>query len=141
MNKLSALIAYDVRVAVTSGRVSDGERLGGEPDLAAAFGVSRATLRESLRILEAQGWVVLRRGPRGGVFARRPTSRNLAAALGPHLELAGAKPADISAAATMIAAVAAGLGPHANGVFSVLVDALAAAGGDGAQVVSARPAA
>jgi GntR family transcriptional regulator len=42
---------------IDQGRLAAGTRLPSEPELAAEFGVSRATLREALRALEGQGLV------------------------------------------------------------------------------------
>ena len=47
-----------------------------------AFGVSRTTLREALRALEAQGVIEIRTGSRGGAFVAEPSSELVAAALG-----------------------------------------------------------
>ena len=46
--------------------------LGGELNLIERFGVSRATLRQALRILESHGAVRMKPGPSGGVVATRP---------------------------------------------------------------------
>jgi DNA-binding FadR family transcriptional regulator len=52
----------------------DGARLGSEDDLLAQLDVSRPTLRQAARLLEAEELLVVRRGLNGGLFARRPTS-------------------------------------------------------------------
>lgn len=52
----------------------DGEWLGSEDDVLARLGVSRPTLRQAARLLEAEELLVVKRGPNGGLFSRRPTS-------------------------------------------------------------------
>lgn len=58
---------------IASGRLPVGERLPSEGDLATTHKVSRATVREALRLLEEQGWVV--RVARRGAFASMPEQR------------------------------------------------------------------
>src|SRR5206468_12578040 len=53
----------------------DGELLGREPELVERFGVSRPSLREALRILEAEQLIAVVRGVRGGVVVNAPDSR------------------------------------------------------------------
>jgi GntR family transcriptional repressor for pyruvate dehydrogenase complex len=62
-------VVEQVRAAIIDGSITAGERLPSERDLAEQFGVSRATLREALRALEAVGLVEIRVGARGGAFA------------------------------------------------------------------------
>ena len=50
-------------------------RLGTKAELRAHFGVSSATMSESLRLLQARGLVTLRTGPSGGVFTAEPSGR------------------------------------------------------------------
>lgn len=50
-----------------------GSSFGTEADLISLFQVSRPTLRESLRILESQGVLTLRPGPRGGIIVTQPS--------------------------------------------------------------------
>jgi len=57
---------------------SDGELLGSEDDLVARYGVSRPTLRQATSILVQEQLVTIRRGVRGGYFARIPTTRGVA---------------------------------------------------------------
>jgi GntR family transcriptional repressor for pyruvate dehydrogenase complex len=65
-------IVQQIQDAIASGRLRPGERLPSERDLCDVFGVSRATLREALRALEALGVVEVRTGARGGAFAVEP---------------------------------------------------------------------
>ena len=68
-------IADELRGLIVSGKLSDGESLGHEPDLVERFGVSRPSLREALRILEAEGLITVVRGMLGGVVAHHPDGR------------------------------------------------------------------
>jgi len=68
-------IADELRRRIVSGELSDGELLGHEPELVERFGVSRPSLREALRILEAKGLVSVVRGRGGGVVVHEPDER------------------------------------------------------------------
>ena len=68
-------IADELRALIVSGELSEGESLGHEPDLVQRFGVSRPSLREALRILEAEGLITVMRGVRGGVVVHEPDER------------------------------------------------------------------
>jgi GntR family transcriptional regulator, transcriptional repressor for pyruvate dehydrogenase complex len=68
-------IADELRALIVSGELADGESLGREPDLVERFGVSRPSLREALRILEAEGLIEVVRGVLGGVVVHRPNER------------------------------------------------------------------
>ncbi|HXY94335.1 MAG TPA: GntR family transcriptional regulator [Acidimicrobiia bacterium] len=78
-------IADELRSMIVTGELHDGESLGRESDLVERFGVSRPSLREALRILEAEGLILVVRGVRGGVVVRQPderfTARNAALVL------------------------------------------------------------
>jgi DNA-binding FadR family transcriptional regulator len=69
------LIADELRALIVAGELSEGDSLGHEPDLVERFGVSRPSLREALRILEAEGLVTVVRGVRGGVVVHEPDGR------------------------------------------------------------------
>src|SRR5262249_1554059 len=74
-----------LREVIRSGRLADGDRLPNERELAEAFAVSRSTLREALRMLEAVGVLRVRAGAGGGIFVSEPGELELARALEPIL--------------------------------------------------------
>lgn len=68
-------IADRLRQEIIGGRFAEGDLLGTEAELLDRFGVSRPSLREALRILEAEGLVSVVRGVLGGVVVHRPDQR------------------------------------------------------------------
>lgn len=70
--KASTLLASELRGEIISAKLPVGVNLPNEAELMERTGYSRATVRESLRLLEAEGLIVTRRGPRGGVQVSRP---------------------------------------------------------------------
>jgi GntR family transcriptional regulator, transcriptional repressor for pyruvate dehydrogenase complex len=74
IQKASELLAQQIRAAVLLGELPEGSVLPSEKELTDQFGVSRATVREGLRLLEAEGLIVTRVGRGGGAAVRRPPS-------------------------------------------------------------------
>jgi GntR family transcriptional regulator, transcriptional repressor for pyruvate dehydrogenase complex len=68
-------IADELHQLIVSGKLSEGDSLGREPELVARFGVSRPSLREALRILEARGLITVVRGRGGGVVVHELDGR------------------------------------------------------------------
>lgn len=66
--KVSDNIIAQIRDSILSGRLKPGDRLSSEKELIAQFGVSKATMREALRVLEVMGLVEIRKGTSGGAF-------------------------------------------------------------------------
>jgi GntR family transcriptional repressor for pyruvate dehydrogenase complex len=66
-------VADQLRELIVSGTLAPGERLPTESVLGRNFGVSRATIREALRVLAAQGLVRTAKGAAGGSFVTLPT--------------------------------------------------------------------
>jgi GntR family transcriptional repressor for pyruvate dehydrogenase complex len=89
-------IVAQIRDRVISGQLQSGERLPSERDLCRIFGVSRATLREGLRTLEAVGVVEIRPGSHGGVFAAEPDAGQVASALEALIRFRGATAHDLA---------------------------------------------
>jgi GntR family transcriptional repressor for pyruvate dehydrogenase complex len=67
-SKISDQIIDQIRDAVLSGKLKPGDRLASEKELADQFGVSKATMREALRVLEVMGLIEIRKGLGGGIF-------------------------------------------------------------------------
>lgn len=59
-----------------------GGRLPSETELMDRFGMAKGTIREAIRILEAQGLVKSRTGPGGGVFVHQVSEERATALLG-----------------------------------------------------------
>src|SRR6266545_5473378 len=74
-DNLSVLVADRFRHAIARGEYPRGLRLPPEPELAQRTGVSRATLREALRVLEREG-LVTRRQKAGTIVSSRPIVHN-----------------------------------------------------------------
>lgn len=75
IGRISEVIVEQVRLLIRQGRLVAGDRLPSERELCERFGVSRVTVREALRVLEANGLVEIRVGARGGAFVTAPSSR------------------------------------------------------------------
>lgn len=65
-------VVAQVKDAIRNGDLSVGDRLPSERELAELLHVSRVTVRDALRILEAQGLITVRVGARGGAFVTAP---------------------------------------------------------------------
>jgi DNA-binding FadR family transcriptional regulator len=74
-------IVEQVRDAVIGGQLEHGDRLPNERELCRRFAVSRSTLREGLRVLEALGVVEIRPGSAGGIFVSQPDGEHVGSAL------------------------------------------------------------
>jgi DNA-binding FadR family transcriptional regulator len=76
--RASSAIAEQIRTAILTGRIKAGNRLSPERELAEQFGVSRVTVRDALRSLEAMGLIEVKVGARGGAFVTAPTGSKVA---------------------------------------------------------------
>ena len=79
---LAEQVADDLRRRIIGGEFEDGELLPKLDDLISGYAVSKPTLRDAVRILEAEGLLTVRRGRSGGSVVHQPTSVNLGYALG-----------------------------------------------------------
>lgn len=66
--KLTEGVAEHIRGMIHRGELGPGDRLPPERELAEELGVARASLRAAIKSLEARGYVMVRRGSRGGTF-------------------------------------------------------------------------
>jgi DNA-binding FadR family transcriptional regulator len=95
-------VADELRRLIISGEVGEGDTLGHEPELIERFGVSRPTLREGLRILEAEGLISVARGVQGGVFVHEPDQRLTARTAALVLQARNVSLSDVFEARTII---------------------------------------
>jgi DNA-binding FadR family transcriptional regulator len=99
-------VADALRRLIVSGKVSEGDSLGTEPELIERFQVSRPSLREALRILEAEGLISVRRGMLGGVVVHEPDRRLTARTTALVLQARNVPLADVFAARSVLEPVA-----------------------------------
>jgi GntR family transcriptional repressor for pyruvate dehydrogenase complex len=107
--KTAELIASYIRGQVVRGELKTGDSLPPETVLMEMFGVSRPTLREAFRILEAESLITVRRGARGGARVVSPDIAVAARYVGLLLQMGGTTIADVYEARTVIEPAAAGL--------------------------------
>ncbi len=105
--KMADMVAGRIRQMIARGELTDGEWLPTEPELMEQFGVSRPTLREAFRLLEADSLVTIRRGPPGGARVTVPGPEAAAAQFGMLLTLAGTTLKDVYDARAVIEPAAA----------------------------------
>lgn len=80
--KTAEIIATHLRGQIVRGDLQPGQTLPPETELMEQFGVSRPTLREAFRILEAESLISVRRGSRGGARVMAPDLSVAARAVG-----------------------------------------------------------
>lgn len=68
--KTAEIVADHLRTQIVAGDLSAGQALPSEGQLMDIFGVSRASLREALRILEVERFIDVQRGAHGGPVVR-----------------------------------------------------------------------
>jgi GntR family transcriptional repressor for pyruvate dehydrogenase complex len=101
------LIAERLRARILGGELPDGSSLGRVADLVDEYGVSRSSLREALRMLEAEGLVSMRRGPGGGVQVHQPTGQGAARNIALLLQFRDVTLGDVQEARTLFEPLAA----------------------------------
>ena len=80
--RLAEQVADELRRRILRGELADGSILPKEDELLLQFPVSKPSLREAMRILEAEGLLRVRRGKLGGAVVRRPNAANVAYTVG-----------------------------------------------------------
>jgi DNA-binding FadR family transcriptional regulator len=76
--KASDLLASELRERILNGELVEGTLLPAERDLVIQMRMSRATVREALRILEVQNLIRVKAGRAGGAFVQRPNTKSMA---------------------------------------------------------------
>ena len=107
--KTSEVVAFAVARDIVEHGLKSGDRLPLEAEMVEQYRVSRESLREALRLLEAQGIVSIRRGPGGGPVVGTASSMNLARTMTLYFQLAGATYEELLDAWRMLEPLAAEL--------------------------------
>src|SRR5437764_7569827 len=100
--RASSAISEQIRNAIISGRIKAGDRLSPERELAEQFGVSRVTVRDALRSLEAMGLIQVKVGARGGAFVTAPTGSKVAQTMSDMMVMSATTPEDIGEARRIV---------------------------------------
>lgn len=87
--RASSDVITQIRSAIFSGHYKPGDRLPTEREMAQQFGVSRVTVRDALRALEASGLIRVKVGGQGGPYVAEPDVALLSESLNTHLQLRG----------------------------------------------------
>ncbi len=85
--RASADVISQIREAIISGQYAPGDRLPTEREMARQFEVSRVTIRDALRSLEAAGLVEVHVGGQGGPYVTHPDLDRLTESMGTHFQL------------------------------------------------------
>ena len=93
--RASSSIADQIRQAIVTGKLDQGARLPPERELAEQFGVSRVTVRDALRALEAMGLIEVRVGARGGAFVTVPSGAIVGQTMSDMMMMSAVTPEDI----------------------------------------------
>lgn len=90
-----ARVADAIKDWVVEQRLQPGDRLPGEADMIARFRMSKGTIREAMRLLQAQGLVATKTGPGGGSFVGEVRRERAHALLGNYFYFRNITIADI----------------------------------------------
>lgn len=72
MLKASDVLANELRATILEGDLQPGTPFPSETELIERHQFSRGTVREALRLLEAEDFISIQRGPKGGITVRHP---------------------------------------------------------------------
>ncbi len=86
--KLAERVARAIEADIIAKGWPVGRVLGSEADLLRNLGVSRATLREAVRLLEHKQVATMRRGPNGGLVVQAPAASSVAQVAAAYFEFA-----------------------------------------------------
>ncbi|WP_329279839.1 FadR/GntR family transcriptional regulator [Streptomyces sp. NBC_01451] len=109
VGKLAAQTAHRIEATVIRQGWPVGESLGSEVDLRERLGVSRAVLREAVRLVEHHQVARMRRGPNGGLIVCAPDAGPATRAMVIYLEFVGTSVTDLLQARQLLEPIAAGL--------------------------------
>ncbi len=86
-SRASGEIVSQIERAIFATELSPGDRLQSERELAEQFGVSRITVRDALRVLEARGLIRVKVGAMGGAFVEEANTDRVAESISTLIKL------------------------------------------------------
>jgi DNA-binding FadR family transcriptional regulator len=107
--KAADVLASGLRQKILRNGMKVGARLPSERELIEQSGLSRATVREGLRLLEADGLIAIRRGPKGGITVSQPSLHQMSRTLAILMTRTQARVADLFTLRRLLEPPAAGL--------------------------------
>ena len=93
--KASTILADELREHIVRERLPVDAAMPSESELIASSGLARGTVREALRLLEAEGLITIRRGPSGGIQVARPNVEHVTRSMSVLLALSDARVRDL----------------------------------------------
>lgn len=94
--KRAEAVARHITQEIAVGGMRPGQLVGAEKDLIESEGVSRAVLREAVRLLEHHQIARMRRGPGGGLFVFEPSTAAVTDVVAIYLARKGMRLADLA---------------------------------------------
>ncbi len=94
--KGAEVVARNITQTIVTDGLQPGELVGTEPELIEREGVSRALLREAVRLLEHHQIARMRRGPGGGLFVMAPSANAVTEVAAIYLVRRGMQLADLA---------------------------------------------
>ncbi|MDE3112607.1 MAG: FadR family transcriptional regulator [Chloroflexota bacterium] len=106
-SRASGEIVSQIEHAIFEGGLRPGDRLESERELAEQFGVSRITVRDALRVLEARGLIRVKVGASGGAFVAETNLDQVAESITTMVRLRRMTLSELAEARTIVESAAA----------------------------------
>jgi GntR family transcriptional regulator, transcriptional repressor for pyruvate dehydrogenase complex len=107
--KVSKQIAHWIVDEIIEDHLESGDPLDSEAVMIERYDVSRASLREALRLLEVQGVISMKSGPGGGPRVNKPSALDFGNMVSLHFQLAGTTFRELADARLLLESHAAAL--------------------------------
>jgi GntR family transcriptional repressor for pyruvate dehydrogenase complex len=107
--RASGEIVSQIERAIFATELSPGDRLQSERELAEQFGVSRITVRDALRVLEARGLIRVKVGAMGGAFVADANTDRVAESISTLIKLRRMSLSELAEARKIVEAATAEL--------------------------------
>ena len=108
-SRASGEIVSQIERAIFAAELRTGDRLQSERELAEQFGVSRITVRDALRVLEARGLIHVKVGAMGGAFVADANTDRVAESISTYIRLKRMTLSELAEARTVVEAATASL--------------------------------